>query len=117
AAIDALIGMSRARFLHSTIFGQAAPLFMDLSVPERGLLLDEIMSLGIWLRMSEFAGKESERLKRELIEIEKGIAYSSGLVQGSLEQFDEVEAAQRAWQQQCLAQVCAAPERFETALG
>ena len=63
--IDRLVGLSRQCFVQSVIFGQSAPLFMDLSIPERAALMDEVMNLGIWLELSDFAGNEAARLKDE----------------------------------------------------
>ena len=45
-----VLGISRARFMHSVLFGQMVRLFIDLTVPERGALLDEVLDLGLWLR-------------------------------------------------------------------
>jgi len=63
--IDRLVGLSRECFVQSVIFGQSAPLFMDLSIPERAALMDEVMNLGIWLELSDYAGHEAARLKDE----------------------------------------------------
>ena len=57
ATIDRTLGLSRGRFLQSVIFGQSVPLFIDLSGPERGALLDEVLDLGIWLKAAELASK------------------------------------------------------------
>lgn len=57
-AVDRLLGLSRERFLNSVIFGQAVPLFIDRSIPERGELLDEVLDLKLWMKASDLAGKQ-----------------------------------------------------------
>lgn len=61
--IDRLVGLSRQCFVQSVIFGQSAPLFMDLSIPDRAALMDEVMSLGIWLELSDHAGHEVAQIR------------------------------------------------------
>src|SRR3569623_1602477 len=42
-AVNALVGLSKARFRHSVLFGQAVPFFIDLSPTERASILDEVL--------------------------------------------------------------------------
>jgi DNA repair exonuclease SbcCD ATPase subunit len=79
--IDELMGLSRDRFLASVLFGQAQPLFVDLSVPERGDILDEVLGLGFWIRAADLAtsrwnatGIEMQRLQREVARLDGALA-------------------------------------------
>ena len=81
--IDRLIGLSRARFMQSVVYGQFAPLFIDLSGPERGALLDEVLDLGLWLKAAETASKRHTELSREVDEFGKQIAYIEGKIAGA----------------------------------
>jgi DNA repair exonuclease SbcCD ATPase subunit len=80
-AVDELMGLSRDRRLASVIFGQAKPLFIDLPVPERGDLLDEVLGLGFWMRAADLAtsrwnasGVEMQKLQRELARLDGALA-------------------------------------------
>ena len=80
-AIDKLIGLTRDRLLHSVLFGQAKPLFIDLPVPERGDLLDEVLGLGFWMRSADLAtakwnaaGVEMQKVQRELAWLDGALA-------------------------------------------
>jgi DNA repair exonuclease SbcCD ATPase subunit len=80
-AVDELMGLSRDCLLASVIFGQDRPLFIDLPVPERGDLLDEVLGLGFWMRAADLAtsrwnaaGVEMQRLQRELARLDGALA-------------------------------------------
>ena len=77
ASVDALMGLSRDRFLASVLFGQARPLFIDMPVPERGDLLDSVLNLGFWMRAADLAssrwtvaGVQMQRIQREVSRLE-----------------------------------------------
>lgn len=81
ADVDALMGLTRDRFLSSVLFGQAKPLFIDLPVPERGDLLDDVLGLGFWMRAADLAtarwnaaGVEVQRLQMELARLDGALA-------------------------------------------
>lgn len=76
--IDTLLKLSKSRFLHSVIFGQAVPLFMDLSVPERGQILDEILELEHWTELSERAGRKADEMSKELRNLDNWINRETG---------------------------------------
>ena len=80
--IDVLLGLSKLRFLHSIIFGQAVRLFPDLSVPERGELFDEVLGLDVWNKASELAGKKQSALDKSLIEKKNAVAFIDGNING-----------------------------------
>jgi DNA repair exonuclease SbcCD ATPase subunit len=80
-AVDELVGLSRDRLLASVIFGQDRPLFIDLPIPERGDLLDEVLGLGFWMRAADLAtsrwtaaGVEMQRLQRDLARLGGALA-------------------------------------------
>ena len=91
-----VLGISRARFMHSVLFGQMVRLFIDLTVPERGALLDEVLDLGLWLRASDTANARYRGLTAELQTIEKALAFSRGKLEG-LESEDTIRAREAAW--------------------
>lgn len=119
-AIDRLLGMSRRRFLQSIIFGQGVPLFVDLSVPERGALLDEVLDLGIWLKLSEHAGGDHGLQSRFLNEAKATIAHLEGKV-SVLRDTSGIEQELAAWEKardwrldQAIAAVDEAERAIET---
>lgn len=79
--VNLLLGLSRVRFQHSVIYGQAVQLFPDLSVPERANLLDEVCDLGIWLQATEEVNKELNRLDRHLDTTLRTISNAEGQLQ------------------------------------
>lgn len=97
SAIDSLMGLNRARFVQSVIFGQAAPLFMDLPIPERGELLDQVMDLSMWMRMSGFAGDRSAEMLRAISELEKTHAGEVGRLTALNEQQQTMMEDEARW--------------------
>jgi DNA repair exonuclease SbcCD ATPase subunit len=97
--VDRLIGLSRLRFLQGIVFGQGMPLFIDLSVPERGALLDEVLDLGIWLKLSEDAGRKHAALNQELQRSREDIARLSGKLE-TLQDTTGIERELAAWDAQ-----------------
>jgi DNA repair exonuclease SbcCD ATPase subunit len=82
ADIDTLIGLSKARFLNSVIFGQATPLFIDLPTPARGDLLDEVLDLELWMRAADKASEQQRDTGTELNECRRAIAETLGRLEG-----------------------------------
>jgi DNA repair exonuclease SbcCD ATPase subunit len=80
--IDNLLGLSRARFLNSVLFGQAIPLFIDLPQPARGDLLDEVLDLELWMQAAEKAAARFRERDRELRDLQSVIANLHGQIQG-----------------------------------
>jgi DNA repair exonuclease SbcCD ATPase subunit len=80
--IDNLLGLSRARFLNSVLFGQAIPLFIDLPQPARGDLLDEVLDLELWMQAAEKAAARFRERDRELRDLQSVIANLQGQIQG-----------------------------------
>jgi len=80
--IDALFGLSRSRFLHSIIFGQGMQLFPDLSIPERGALLDEVLTLNIWQKAVDAAGLKTTTFEKSLAKMKSDLSYTNGQLAG-----------------------------------
>lgn len=80
--LNALLRLSRQRFLHSVIFGQGVPFFVDLPVAERSLLLDEVLDLQVWLKASEQASKAASTLRLSIAAEVKAAAYQEGKLAG-----------------------------------
>lgn len=78
AEIDHLLGLSKARFLHSVLFGQAVPFFIDLPIPARGEVIDEIMDSGFWLEASDKARKNATDQERAIATLDREIAGLDG---------------------------------------
>ena len=76
--LDRLLGLSRERFMHSVLFGQAVPLFLDLSVAQRGEIMDQVMNLEQWQDRSIAAGTKVAMLEKEVVVIERTIARMEG---------------------------------------
>lgn len=76
--IETLIGLNRARFLHSVMFGQGVPLFLDLSMAERGALFDEILDLEIWTLAAQQASLRSAEQAKAAAGLERDEAAQIG---------------------------------------
>lgn len=95
--IDRLLGLSRARFEASVIFGQAQPLFSDRSIPERGELLDEVLGLGIWQNAADAASQKSIELEKAISEEQKELRYIEGQLT-ALPSKDQIEFRINEWE-------------------
>ena len=114
ATIDRTLGLSRGRFLQSVIFGQAVPLFIDLSGPERGTLLDEVLDLNVWLKASEHASKRHGEHEKTITGLDKELSFLKGKQEG-FESTDAIEASIAQWEEQQGARIEAALADVETA--
>lgn len=94
--VDELIGLPKHRFLHSIIFGQGIPLFPDLSTPERGQLLDDVLSLELWNKCSETATKKYTLLSTEKSTLQIRQAGAEGNLRG-LETEQEINYKLAIW--------------------
>ncbi len=114
ATVDRTLGLSRGRFLQSVIFGQAVPLFIDLSGPERGALLDEVLDLSIWLKAAEHASKRHSAHEQTITAIDKDLAFLKGKQEG-FESTDAIEASIAQWEEQQGSRIEAALADVENA--
>ena len=96
ADVDRMFGLSRLRFLNSVVFGQAVPLFIDLPVPQRGELLDEVLDLQLWMRAAVHAGNRWATTQRELDKLLVEVARTEGAL-GALEDAAELRARVEEW--------------------
>jgi DNA repair exonuclease SbcCD ATPase subunit len=121
AEVDRLIGLSRERFCHSVIFGQAVPLFLDLPVPARGDLLDEVLHLGIWMDAAEAASTQAKEHAAKLNDERAQIATLQGRLEGLGDpvqwraSVDAWEEERRARLERVLGSLEDADERLDTA--
>ena len=96
ADVDRMFGLSRLRFLNSVVFGQAVPLFIDLPVPQRGELLDEVLDLQLWMCAAVHAGNRWATTQRELDKLLVEVARTEGAL-GALEDAAELRARVEEW--------------------
>lgn len=85
--IDNLIDLTKQQFLNSVIFGQAVPLFIDLSVPARGDLLDELLQLELWMEASDKAYAVANARNLDLSKVKLSISKIEGQI-SSLKEID-----------------------------
>lgn len=76
-AIDDLL-LSRDCLLQSVIFGQTTKLFYDLSVAERGNLLDEVMNLNLWLEASDKTSNLVVDTNKTITDAKRELAFKQG---------------------------------------
>ena len=76
--VDCLLRLSKAQFSQSVLFGQSASFFLDLTIYERGALLEETLDLSIWQRASDFASKEAESFRASIAASQRKLAYEAG---------------------------------------
>ena len=94
--INTIVGLSRSRFLNSVVFGQGAPLFIDLSIPARGEILEDVLDLQLWQRLSNRADDYSKTLSKELSALASQIARLEGTL-AALEDEGELQRKSDLW--------------------
>ena len=99
AEVDRLVGLSRARFLNSVVFGQAVPLFLDLPVPARGDLLDEVLDLEMWMKAAQIATSEHVVASGKLNKLRVEMAGVRGQLDG-LPDLVDLRRQEQEWDQQ-----------------
>jgi DNA repair exonuclease SbcCD ATPase subunit len=102
--VERLLGLSRSRFLNSVIFGQAVPLFIDLPVPARGDLLDEVLDLELWMQAADKASVQHRSKAAELAELQNTIARVTGRIEG-LPDVDRLAEMEGNWEDERKARV------------
>jgi DNA repair exonuclease SbcCD ATPase subunit/DNA repair exonuclease SbcCD nuclease subunit len=73
-----ILRMRKEQFFHSIIFGQGAPMFYDLSAPEKGRVLDEILEASIWINAAEKASLRQKETEQELRQRELDLSRLEG---------------------------------------
>jgi DNA repair exonuclease SbcCD ATPase subunit len=96
AQLDAYLGLTKARFTQSVLFGQGAKLFMDMSAADRGELLDEVLDLQLWQSLADAAGKKAKSLGLVEQQALRDIAHVSGQLEG-LSDIEELQAQDAQW--------------------
>lgn len=94
--VDRLIGLSRNRLLQSVLFGQSVPFFIDLTGPERGTLLDEVLDMSLWLKATDQASRWHTSLTRDVSRVERDLAHAVGKLEG-MESADTIQVAIDLW--------------------
>ena len=90
--VDRLLGLSRTQFDHAVLFGQGVPLFYDLTVPQRGALLDELLDTDLWMHAAKEADNRHQSANTEIVEVDKQLTYLEGKLAGLA---DEREVARQ----------------------
>lgn len=94
--VDAML-LSRERLLHSVVFGQSVDFFLDLSIPRRGELLDQVMDLDLWLKLSDRASAKAADLDKQAARMLSTITHHTGVFAGLNGQLTSVTEADKAW--------------------
>lgn len=97
-AVARLLGLNRPRFLQSVLYGQMAPLFLDLPVSERGRLLDEVLELELWQRLGQLAKQQADAVEQELVRLRQVVASYDGQLAGMQQQIPDLEQRLASWQ-------------------
>lgn len=116
--VDRLIGLTKDQLLQSVVFGQGVPLFVDLPGPERGLLLDQVLDLSVWLKATDTATRHHGNLSKALAQTERDLAFFQGKLEG-MESAELIQAAIDLWQRdqdRRVEQAIAAVEESESML-
>lgn len=95
--VDRLVGLSRDRFLNSVVFGQAVPLFIDLTKPQRGDLLDEVLNLEMWIKAAHKATERHTQQSLALTELRRQGDRLEGQLT-ALPNVGELRSLENAWQ-------------------
>lgn len=115
--IDQLLGLPRELFPQCVLYGQGAQLFADLSVPERGVVFDNILNSLIWLAASREAALEQKENEKEVTAVAQARAHVAGQLQG-MPSLADLRAEAKAWQDRqdaLVEQLIAEVERQEDA--
>lgn len=95
--VDAFL-LSRKRLLHSVFFGQGVDFFIDLSVAARGELLDEVMDLDLWVKLSDIASKKATAAGTQLAKLSNDLSYYSGQYGALTNQELAIAEANATWE-------------------
>lgn len=102
--VDAFL-LSRKRLLHSVFFGQSVDFFLDLDVPKRGELLDEVMNLDLWSRLSDIASKKATAAGTQLTSLNGKRSYVLGQYETLTAQEVAVAEANATWEADWRAEI------------
>lgn len=80
--IEEIIKLSRLRFQHSIIFGQGVALFPDISIPDRGELLDEVLNLNVWTKCGDSSSMQASKFEKQLSDKRRELAFIQGKLDG-----------------------------------
>lgn len=94
--LDELLGLNRQRAVQAIMHGQRAPLFLDLSVPARGELLESVLSLELWSSLADRAGREAAKAEKAYQSEQQALAFQEGKL-ASLPDLAALAEKSRAW--------------------
>ena len=114
--VERLIGLSRDRLLQSVLFGQAVPLFLDLSTAARGELLDSVLDLRLWMDLSEAAGRQATSLSQQVTAYDQTLSFERGKL-AALEDENRLREQSVAWQASHDAEIDKFIQRIEDTEG
>ena len=97
ADVDRLVGLTRRQYLNSVLYGQGMPLFIDLSIPERGDLLDEVLDLEIWMKAAKVASDRHASVTADSNRLRIEIGRTEGAL-SSLPDVEELRTRSAEWE-------------------
>lgn len=112
--VNGLLRLSKGRFAHSVLFGQMVPMFLDLAVPARGVLLDEVLDLGIWNKASDVATARCRDMTATIAQLNKDVGFQQGIREANKHN-PETAAKEATWSEQYDANLEAWCTKLETA--
>ena len=80
--LETLIGLNELKFQTSVLFSQGQRLFSDLTIPERGALLEDVLNVSWWARCSDATGTVIADIERELNSIGQQVSQYTGRLEG-----------------------------------
>jgi DNA repair exonuclease SbcCD ATPase subunit len=95
--LDAFL-LPRNCLLQAVVFGQSSKLFLDMSEPERGELLDSVLNLAVWSDLSDEARDKAKGALTEFNELEKQIEHSKGQMVAYETQYNDAQNNETMWQ-------------------
>jgi len=102
--INNLLGLTKLTFPHAVVFNQGYHLLPDLSIPERGELLEEVLRLSFWSKCSEVTTAKLTSLDKEITVAKNQVAVVEGKLLG-LESLENLEAKKAEWEENRVQQI------------
>lgn len=99
STLDELLGLNRVRFLQSVLFAQKAPQFLDMTAPQRGELMDDVLDLGYWMERAELASKLASGYRDEIRTLDLQKAGYQARIKPQ-EALDRINAKYDGWKEE-----------------
>ena len=110
--VDRLVSLSRSRFLTSVVFGQGVPLYIDLPVPARGDMLDEVCGLEMWLSAANLASERHRDGERDLVQLRIAVERVDAQLAAQPD-LDELQRLEADWEKDRTKQLFELSARYE----